>query len=324
MLNTCLPTPLCPHTHTMGGANSVIAATISTKINTSEKSVCSVENVCQGVQVDDVNMDGVTLDCDTIRIGDNSSKSSFTCSLNQAAMSTANVVQKMMASATASWGDISNTEIDQNVAVSISNSLQEQCGGAAQAVGGSPAAGMMPNGGACHSGIVQNSTIKGISFEDTKLDCNVLDIGVNNANTSVQCALQQASKADSSITQQGKAIAKDANIFMSILIGFLAVALFIIIGPFIVGGIIKTIRNFHDEAANQVQANDMEAQLRMSERELQLEQVQGAVVLERKKLERLGMRQDEIGFHKALTLHTTPPPRQAPRVTSASPTSTTV
>lgn len=291
----------------MGGAVSRISANISANINSSETGVCAVENVCQGVQVDDVTLSGLKLDCTDVNIGTNSSTSSFTCSMNQSAMSTANVVQNMMASATASWGDVSDSNVNENVATSISTHLQQQCGGVSQAVGGDPSSGSTPNGGACHSGIVQNSTLKNISIEDSTIDCSVLNIGVNNANTSVQCALQQASTADTSITQVGKSIAKDANIIMEIIIGVFAVALLLIIGPFIVGGIIKAVHNYEAMSKNKAHVSTMKDQLQASQRELQLVQLQGATFMERKKLEHAGMKSENIGFHKAPTPAAAPP-----------------
>ena len=305
---------------TMGAAVSTLAADVSANMNASEKSVCSVENVCQGVEVDDVSLKGVTINCGTINIGTNSSKSSFTCSLNQSAISTANVVQKEMASATAAWGDISDSNLSQNIGVSISNKMQEQCGGATQSVGNTPSSGITPNGGACSSGIVQNSTIKTIGMEDSKIDCNVLDIGVNNANTSVQCTLHQLSKADTQIQQSGKAIAKDVNLIMEILIAVFAVALFIIIAPFIVGGIIKAVDNIREAAEDQKHADNIHDQLKESEQELRLEMLQGEAFEKRRQLEAEGMRADQIGLRHRRTPNM-PPPQQGMQTQRSLPSS---
>ena len=311
----------------MGGASSKIHANITAKIANNESSTCTVENVCQSATVGNVSIDG-SLDCGTITFANNQSTSAFSCDINQSAMATANVVQNMLASATSSWGSVAKARIHENIGLAIANNLQNQCGGrnghasAAAPAGTSGAAGMgsAPNGGACYTGIVQKAQVDNLSFgQDSNVQCNVMRVGTNNANTTVQCALGQAASADLQIKQSGTTISKNQNMLMGLIMAIFAVVLLIVIGPFVVGGILKLVEDYGNVVAHSRAQESQEAQIEGEEKELQLMELQGAAQQERKKLEREGVAADKIGFKRKSSALTDRPPTPYARFAAAPP-----
>ena len=218
----------------MGAAVATMSASINSDLATSESSSCTVESICQNASVGSFDILG-TMDCTgDITLAGNYNTSSFTCSVNQAATSVANLSSKFSNSATAMWGDISDASTNINISSTISQTLSSGCGGSSASrdpdAKGQPAA----SAGACRTGIIQNADVKNIQVGGAgHLSCKDFSAGVNHNNSHVTCTMSQVAKADQAITTSATNVAKGANIFFMVLMILIVCVFVVMMLPFL-------------------------------------------------------------------------------------------
>lgn len=236
----------------LGGSDSNVFTALTSALSESETAVCQTQNVCQTAKIGEIDVEG-KINCDNINWGVNTNSQSFGCAAVQSAVAVANIANTIKNYSEAALGTYSAADTENSIGSAMTIHQKATCGGVPSSVGG----------GSCRTGVVQSATVdKMIVSETGSVGCKSWAVANNMSDTTVSCHLSQAAKADGTINNAVKQVAKGQNILAVVLALAILGTIFMLIGPWALKRTIAALHYHSKRGARRRRHATLQDQLR--------------------------------------------------------------